>query len=56
MAFALFSVFELFIVKHIYELAKEPDTLDVKVIFYPGPWATRGSIASPCQRTQQSTN
>ncbi len=38
MAFALISVFEAAIVKKIYELAKEPATLDVKVIFYLGPW------------------
>ncbi len=37
MAFALFSVFEPSIVKRIYELAKEPDTLDVKVIYFWDP-------------------
>ncbi len=37
MAFALFSVFEPSIVKRIYELVKEPDTLDVNVIYYWDP-------------------
>ena len=37
MALALFSVFEPSAVKRVYELAKEPDTLDVKVIYYWDP-------------------
>ncbi len=37
MAFALFGVFEPSIVKRVYELAKGPDTLDVKVIYFLDP-------------------
>ncbi len=38
MAFALFSVFEPSIVKKIYEMILEPDTIDVMVSYYPHPW------------------
>ena len=37
MAFALFSVFEPSIANRIYELVREPDTLDVEVIYDWGP-------------------
>ncbi len=38
MAFALLSIFEPSIVKKIHEMTLEPDTIDVKVMFYPGQW------------------
>ncbi len=38
MAFALFSVFEPSIAKKIYEMTLEPDTIDVRVSYYPHPW------------------
>ncbi len=50
MAFALFSVFEPPIVKHIYELAKKPNTVDVKVIYYPYYWDHEKSWTIPVPR------
>ncbi len=38
MAFALFSVFEPSIVKHIYELAKEVKEIKITVLLYSGEW------------------
>ena len=48
-----FALTEAAIVKKIYELAKEPATLDVKVIFYPGPWdaAESNRVAVPKDAT-----
>ncbi len=38
MAFALLSIFEPSIVQKIHELAKKPDTFEVKLIYYTDPW------------------
>ncbi len=53
MAFALFSVFEAPIVQRIHELAKKPDTFDMKLIYYTDPWdhATELEITIPTEST-----
>ena len=53
MAFALLSIFEPPIVQRIHELARKPDTFEVKLIYYTDPWdhATEMEITVPTEST-----
>ncbi len=53
MAFALLSIFEPPIVQIIHELARKPDSFEVKLIYYTDPWdhATELEITVPTEST-----
>ncbi len=53
MVLALLSIFEPSIVQKIHELAKKPDTFEVKLIYYTDPWdhASELEITVPTEST-----
>ena len=49
-AFALLSIFEPSIAKKTQELAKKPDTFEVKLIYYADPWDYATSLEVTVRR------